>query len=779
MAGDKVFADKVLASIRKDFNVGSEDKNDTMFVGQRIKWKTHDKQGPYISCDQKLAVDAVEEIKFEKHLKDNVACNPQMHTAYRSVLGQLNWLQSRTQVHLRYKFSRCASAASSPTIGDVREINKVVHTMKSQYVDARFWPLKGNQRILGFPDASYRNNSDKSSQRAHVIYLAEERHPYNSRYSEKKDSSATRGSIIDYESHKITTTTQSTTLAELQALMRCFGTCLFLRALWADVSGQILPIHLRTDANNLVTTAQTTHLPEQKETHHLIQMLRHEGNTGNIDDLSHVASEFCLADPLTKHTAKPDELVRSIETGTLRQVDVHPPFRTLVKHKAFITEWVINNLPDPQFVLTFFAEDISDCVYSLMYASCHFLVNFCVKKICVCDCIFGSSALLRTKTSLSIVSVIIMGRKIPAAASETPVAPSQAPAAKSRPRSPSMPSTARPVLRSRRSVSLSRQSDSPQDDAATANAGRRFIDVVRASLLPESGRKGTGRHSGRDQSKGAGKGKRSTSREERLPTVETVRREGVRQEPQDIRGYRLHTVAHGDNIIVTQIDEIHRADRRHSGGKGKRAETPDRRHSGGKGKRAASRNAESRQPGKGKGKGKSTSRDAGPRPSAMDSAFERPEFGVSSAFVYCLWMIWSGFFKFSDTALTATYESEIYDKISRELSWILRHSGWTHADQSLSIFELMAGARFKKLLSQWAHTCQSKEDPVFPVVQKAQLQPWCEHSLERKDMLLPFAITIMYNQKGRYQVGILSATDYNKGEKFVSSPVSPGSIRPV
>ena len=75
--------------------------------------------------------------------------------------------------------------------------------------------------------------------------------------------------------------------------MMCFGTCLFLRALWADVSGQVLPIHLRTDANNLVTTAQTTHLPEQKETHHLIQMLRHESNTGNIDDLSHVTSEFC------------------------------------------------------------------------------------------------------------------------------------------------------------------------------------------------------------------------------------------------------------------------------------------------------------------------------------------------------------------------------------------------------------------------------------------------------------------------------------------------------
>ena len=229
MAGDKVFADKVLASIRKHFNVGSEDKNDIMFVDQRVKWKTHEKHGPYISCDQKLAVDAVEEIKFEKHLKDNIACNPQLHTAYRSVLGQRNWLQSRTQVHLCYKFSRCASAASSPTIGDVREINKVVRAMKSQYVVARFWPLKGHQRTLGFPDASYRNNSDKSSQCAHVIDLAEERQPYNTRYSEFR---------------------RSTTVAELQALMKCFGTCLFLRALWADASGQVLPIHLRTDANN-------------------------------------------------------------------------------------------------------------------------------------------------------------------------------------------------------------------------------------------------------------------------------------------------------------------------------------------------------------------------------------------------------------------------------------------------------------------------------------------------------------------------------------------------
>ena len=65
MAGSPEFEKRVLTKIRKDFNVGSEDKNDIMFVGQRIKWKNHENFGNCVSCDQKLAVDQLEEIKVE------------------------------------------------------------------------------------------------------------------------------------------------------------------------------------------------------------------------------------------------------------------------------------------------------------------------------------------------------------------------------------------------------------------------------------------------------------------------------------------------------------------------------------------------------------------------------------------------------------------------------------------------------------------------------------------------------------------------------------------
>ena len=148
-----------------------------------------------------------------------------MHTRCRSVLGQINWLQSRTQPHICYFFPRCASAAAAPTIGDVRKLNKLVRTIKATPVELKFWPLQGNLRILGFPDASYRNNEDKSSQRAHCIFIAQEKKEHQKNRGRPGDSAYadTSGSLVDYESHKITSTTMSTTVAELHALMRCFG----------------------------------------------------------------------------------------------------------------------------------------------------------------------------------------------------------------------------------------------------------------------------------------------------------------------------------------------------------------------------------------------------------------------------------------------------------------------------------------------------------------------------------------------------------------------------
>ena len=115
------------------------------------------------------------EIEFDKKLCDTDLCQPALHTPYRSVWGQFNWLQPRTQYKACYRFSKGASATTSPTFADVKQLNKLVRSIRSEPCVLKYWPLKGKLRLIGYPDAAYRNNADNSSQRGQTIFLVEER----------------------------------------------------------------------------------------------------------------------------------------------------------------------------------------------------------------------------------------------------------------------------------------------------------------------------------------------------------------------------------------------------------------------------------------------------------------------------------------------------------------------------------------------------------------------------------------------------------------------------
>ena len=120
MACDKVFEPKVLSSLRTNFAVGSEDKSEIIFVGQRIKWKTHDKYGPYISVDRKLAVDAVEEVKIDKSLNDNIQCNPNFIQHIKQFLDS----SIGYRVELRFTFATSFRVVPAPPLVRLPEMWK-------------------------------------------------------------------------------------------------------------------------------------------------------------------------------------------------------------------------------------------------------------------------------------------------------------------------------------------------------------------------------------------------------------------------------------------------------------------------------------------------------------------------------------------------------------------------------------------------------------------------------------------------------------------------------
>ena len=137
MTGTPEFEKRVLQRIRKDYQIGSEDKDDIVFTGQRVRW-----HGSVLTVDQDKAIEELAEIQTPKGLKDETLCTASQHTEYRSLLGSLNWLQSCTQFHIAYKFRRAAAQAAAPSIGDVRALNKVARTVRAQPMKLQFWPLK-------------------------------------------------------------------------------------------------------------------------------------------------------------------------------------------------------------------------------------------------------------------------------------------------------------------------------------------------------------------------------------------------------------------------------------------------------------------------------------------------------------------------------------------------------------------------------------------------------------------------------------------------------------
>ncbi len=99
-----------------------------MFVGHRVR-----RQGDTLIVDQGSKIEKLQDI-IEKSSKDDTLCAPRMHTECRGVLGNINWLQFRTQFHIACRFSRAASAAANPTICDVKELSEIVRAARAQPV---------------------------------------------------------------------------------------------------------------------------------------------------------------------------------------------------------------------------------------------------------------------------------------------------------------------------------------------------------------------------------------------------------------------------------------------------------------------------------------------------------------------------------------------------------------------------------------------------------------------------------------------------------------------
>ena len=73
---------RVLITLRKDSQVGSEDWNDVTFTRQRFRWTKNSQTGPYIEVSQEQAIEELEEIPMERNKKEDLQRTPAMQTMH-------------------------------------------------------------------------------------------------------------------------------------------------------------------------------------------------------------------------------------------------------------------------------------------------------------------------------------------------------------------------------------------------------------------------------------------------------------------------------------------------------------------------------------------------------------------------------------------------------------------------------------------------------------------------------------------------------------------------
>ena len=119
---------RVLATLRKDFQVGSEDWNDLLFTVQRIRWMKEPQSGPSIEVSQEKPIKDLEEIPSgQEHEIRSPLCTRQCIPSTEAFQDRQNSLQSRTT----------AQVAASET--SILAIHKTVEN------NCMFWCLSRTQ----------------------------------------------------------------------------------------------------------------------------------------------------------------------------------------------------------------------------------------------------------------------------------------------------------------------------------------------------------------------------------------------------------------------------------------------------------------------------------------------------------------------------------------------------------------------------------------------------------------------------------------------------------
>ena len=251
--------------LSKRFPVDEWEENQFEYVGCEYKV-----DGDEIFINQSVYTQTrVDRITIPSGLDDDEPAGPDLVNSHRSVVGCLSWLAKQTRPDLQFSVSQAQRVQGKPTIGDIKEVNKLVELARKHF--QRGITLKkipeDKLSVFAFHDAAWGNvAADDSkvldpewdgeftmgSQLGSLVMVG---------HKDCLSNEEGACSFVDWKSKASTRVCRSTFAGETMACGDALESALYLRGLLASfltgkiveerAGGALVPIHLFTDCKSL------------------------------------------------------------------------------------------------------------------------------------------------------------------------------------------------------------------------------------------------------------------------------------------------------------------------------------------------------------------------------------------------------------------------------------------------------------------------------------------------------------------------------------------------
>lgn len=305
--GNNHFHKTILPKIRSTFQIGLEESNNMKYLGLSISKIT---QG--ISLSLESYINCLTEIDTSDCGVDRKRILTDKEVSQlRHVIGQVNWVATQARPDVAFDNCVLSNSTSQTTVADLHRVNKVLRKIRGQSVTLTFPnALDLNTiHIVCFTDASFANLPDRGSQGGFVMFVIDEKGIY---------------SAIAWQSKRIKRVVNSSLSAECLEAVEAAETCILLRARLEELlclPSQFIKLSLITDSKSLLDAVHTSTSVENKRLQIDINMLREMVEKGEIDEFRWIQTEFQVANPLTKHGASSDYLLRILRCQLKYQHD--------------------------------------------------------------------------------------------------------------------------------------------------------------------------------------------------------------------------------------------------------------------------------------------------------------------------------------------------------------------------------------------------------------------------------------------------------------------------